>query len=316
MPIARRRRPDSPDAARAFHFGHDDLLALFADEAAAVAVGAPVNVLVGFRVILAGAVVAGTLGRSLARQRQDGQPLQIGHASNQIGVAERGFRRAGKDWDNKSKQNDNPSIAADQHSRFSKLQGGCKGMDSAGTTSIKHCLAAVCKRLLRKTNCTIVCCTSGDEISWRGVALNPQAAIRGSPWRTEISYCQDGGPSPFGWPRPFRPRARVSQRKCHKPRAKVPSFSSWGYRDRAARRSSSVQTELDDPEIEMARQADPQGIFSGRLYRPRDESDLAADRDAGPQQLGVVAPLISWRRLRCAGKRPLRDSRGRSEGCE
>src|SRR5208282_6151017 len=70
MSFLGRGRPDSPDAARALHLGEHLLVALLADDAVAIAVGIPVNVFAGPRIVAAPAVVTRPLGALLARRRR------------------------------------------------------------------------------------------------------------------------------------------------------------------------------------------------------------------------------------------------------
>ena len=88
VPLLRRSRPNSPDAAGTFHLGHHDLIAFGANDSIAVAVGVPAKVLAGGIVVLAGAIIAGPLLARFPRRRQDGWLGQIRHPLDQITVAE------------------------------------------------------------------------------------------------------------------------------------------------------------------------------------------------------------------------------------
>src|SRR5438874_2556567 len=59
-------RPNPPDTTRAFHFGQHQLSAFLADDAIAIAVGIPIDVLAAGRVVAASAVVTGPLRALLA----------------------------------------------------------------------------------------------------------------------------------------------------------------------------------------------------------------------------------------------------------
>ena len=101
VPLLGCRRPGSPDAARAFHLGEDQLAILFADDAVAVAVGVPADVFLPRRVIATCAVIARPLHALLAWRRQHGQVFQIGQPFDQVNVGEfllRGSRRATEDY--------------------------------------------------------------------------------------------------------------------------------------------------------------------------------------------------------------------------
>ena len=95
-------RPDSPDAARAFHFGHHDLVALLADAADIVAVGVPPDVRAGCLVDSARAVPTRPLGATFTRLRQDGQVSEIRHPMHEIGIGQRLLGAGGGDQDYRS----------------------------------------------------------------------------------------------------------------------------------------------------------------------------------------------------------------------
>ena len=89
MPIEWLRRPDAPDATRPFQVGHDYRVTLLANDPIAIPVGAPVDVLIRRRVVLAGAIVARGQRGFFPHRRQHRQMLHIGQMVDQVRIGQR-----------------------------------------------------------------------------------------------------------------------------------------------------------------------------------------------------------------------------------
>src|SRR6267154_234567 len=101
----RGRGPHPPNTTWAIHLGQNQLVTFFANDAIAIAIGIPVDVLIGPRIITALPIVARPLGTLLVRSRQSSKVLKVRQPINEIGVGEFAFRsREGRCGEGRAEQ--------------------------------------------------------------------------------------------------------------------------------------------------------------------------------------------------------------------